>query len=657
MIFFIIAISLLLLSAATAPLFRRGFIWDRLSLFAGLTGTLFGLASTFFCLMHPEGARLSLPWATFNGFFSLRLDPLAAVFLFPTFFITGAGLLYGTGYWPTAKQPSSSSWIRFFYPLLAVGIGVLLTAGNGVLFLMGWEIMALAGYFLVVTERGNDEAHRAGYIYLVATHTGTLALFAMFALLGDQTCVVVFPESGSLPADTTKTAAIFLLALFGFGFKAGIVPLHIWLPRAHAAAPSHVSALMSGVMIKTGIYGILRITSFFAEIPPWWGWLVLFLGVMSGILGVLFAIAQHDLKRLLAYHSVENIGIILMGTGLALLGKSHDMPEVVVFGLAGALLHVINHGLFKGLLFLSAGSLIHATGSRRLSDFGGLLKTMPFTAFFFLGGAIAICGLPPLNGFVSEWLVYLGLLKGSLEPSDLMSGSLILAVVGLAMIGGLALLCFAKVFGLVFLGTPRRSLPHAHEAPKSMLAAMGMLFAACLWIGLLPTTILPLLERSIAAYLGARPQEAVSLAALAPAGYISLTAITLILMLILLFLLSRKRTGEEIPSRRTWDCGYALNLPRAQYSTSSFAEAIMKLFNWTLWTNFLIKKPETLFPVFALFRSHTPDPVLDVMISPYFGSIAEATSRARKLIQHGIIGMYLLNSALVICVLLIFVLS
>lgn len=654
--FFIPAVILLLLSAFIAPFCRRGsLLADRLSLFAGLGGCLCGLAAIIFCLIHPEEALLRLPWSSFSGYIALRLDPLAAVFLLPAFFIAGAGLLYGTGYRPTTKQPGTSAWIRFFYPLITAGIALLLTADNGVVFLIGWEIMALGGYFLVVTE-GDNEAQQAGYIYLAATHTGTLALFAMFGLLGDEACVVSFPPAGSIPADTPTATAIFLLGLFGFGFKAGMVPLHIWLPRAHAAAPSHVSALMSGVLIKTGIYGLLRLTGFFTTIPAWWGWLVLVLGVVSGILGVLFAIAQHDLKRLLAYHSVENIGIILIGAGAALLGRSHGMHEVAVLGLAGALLHVINHGLFKGLLFLSAGSMIHATGSRRLSDFGGLLQSMPYTALFFLGGAVAICGLPPLNGFVSEWLVYLGLLKAGLDPSNLISGSLILAVVGLALVGGLALLCFAKVFGLAFLGMPRQDLSHVHEASGSMLSAMALLLGACLWIGLLPTTMLPLLDRGIAAWLGTQAEGAVPLAALAPAGYISLAALALIALPVFFLLAGHLRPKGEIPRRCTWGCGYALPLPRAQYSTSSFAETIMKLFNWTMGTVFQIKKPQNLFSPAASFRSHTPDPVLDRTLIPSLTVIAVAATKTRRLIQHGIIGLYLLYSALVVCALLIFVL-
>ncbi|MFZ5765635.1 MAG: proton-conducting transporter membrane subunit [Thermodesulfobacteriota bacterium] len=653
-----IALALLLAASALAPFIRlHSPLADRIALVLALTGCLCGLAGAGDCLLTAAATTTRLPWTALGGHISLRLDPLAGLFLLPAFFLTAAGLLYGTGYLPTQKHPQQSSWVRFFYPLLTVGITLLVIADNGAVFLVGWEIMALGGFFLVMTDRLDSETHRAGYIYLAATHTGTLALFGMFALLGESACVIAFPGPASMAGGTPLASTIFLLGLFGFGLKAGIVPLHIWLPRAHAAAPSHVSALMSGVMIKTGIYGLLRLTSFFTDIPAWWGGLLLILGMVSGILGVLFAIAQHDIKRLLAYHSVENIGIILIGIGAALLGRSYDMNELVTLGLAGGLLHVINHGLFKGLLFLSAGSMIHASGSRLLADYGGLLKAMPLTGFFFLSGAVAICGLPPLNGFVSEWLVSLALLRGSLGPaSDVLAIGLLLAVLALALIGALALLCFTKVFGLAFLGMARAtpaSGTNLHEAATTMLTAMALLLTACLCIGLLPATMIPLLAAGARACLGYGPAPIV---ALAPAGFLSLTAALLLALLLLIFLAGRFRQRAAIPRSPTWGCGYPLVLARGQYTTSSFAETIMKLFNWILGPNVDQRKPLRLFPGPAFFRSHTPDPVLDRLLLPAFTRIAAVAHRTRRLIQHGIIGIYLFYSAVVVCALLIFVL-
>jgi hydrogenase-4 component B len=652
MTFFCAALLLLLLSALLALPGRRGSsFWDRLSLTVGMAGVLLGLGATAYCLLLPQPSTLLLPWSG-GAFFSLRLDGLSAVFLLPAFFLGGCGLLYGTGYWPHAREPRSSTWIRFFYPVLLAGIALLLTADNGLVFLIGWEIMALCGYLLVVTERNQGEVQLPGLIYLAATHAGTLALLGLFSLLGEETCLVAMPGAGSLNVGATPFAhAIFLLALFGFGCKAGIMPLHIWLPGAHAAAPSHVSALMSGIMIKTGIYGILRVTSFFQITPPWWGWLILCLGLVSGVVGVAFAIAQHDIKRLLAYHSIENIGIILIGAGSAMLGRSYGLEAIAVLGMAGALLHVINHGLFKGLLFLSAGSMIHATSTRQMAAYGGLARTMPLTALFFLGGAIAICGLPPLNGFVSEWLIYLGLLQAGRAAAGSLLG-ILLAVPALAMIGGLALLCFAKVFGLSFLGTSRSEHPSPHEAPPPMLAAMGLLLAACLWIGLVPATVLPLLSRGVGQWLGQAKPATPALAALAPVGSISAGALLFLLCLALLSLITRRGRKDAIPLTSTWGCGYSNPLPRAQYSTSSFAEMIMNLFNWSLLTRFHEEKPTGLFPVKSSFHSHTPDLVLDTLLLPNCRTLAGIATRLRRTLHQGIIGIYLLYTALTLCLLL-----
>jgi hydrogenase-4 component B len=642
----ITAMLLLPLSGVLAlPGRRLGGLFSGLAMLFGLGGAVLGFYATAYCLFHPQTASLSIPWPTIDGLFLLRLDPLAAVFLFPLFLITGAGQLYGLGY----RHPRAT-WINCFYPFLAGGVAMLLLAGNGVVFLIGWEIMVLASFFLVFTERGNDETFPAGFLYLAATHTGTLALFGMFALLGGPACLVRLPAAGSLPA--AGGTVIFLLALFGFGFKAGVMPLHIWLPPAHAAAPSQVSALMSGVMIKTGIYGLFRIILLFREIPAWWGWLILVLGLVSGIMGVVLAIAQHDLKRLLAYHSVENIGIILIGLGAGLLGMSHGLTSLAVLGLAGALLHVINHGLFKALLFLSGGAVIRATHTRQLSAYGGLFHAMPLTALFFLGGAVAICGLPPLNGFVSEWLIYLGLFRGGLTATGL--AGLLPAVAGLALIGGLALLCFTKVFGLCFLGAARPEHRMLTEAPGAMLTAMGVLLAACFAIGLAPLGIMPLLAAAVAkpGLAVTVPAGEASLAALAPAGYLSLGALFLLLVLLSAAGLLQRRA----PRAGTWGCGYAGPLPRARYTPSSFAEMIMGFFHWSLRTRQSGEPRLGLFPPRASFVTHTPDFVLDLLVLPAVAILVSGASCFRRLVQHGVLGTYLLYSALALCLLLGFAL-
>ncbi|MBU0729889.1 MAG: hydrogenase [Proteobacteria bacterium] len=649
MTLFILATILLVLSGFSAPFCPNGsrFI-DRMSLAVGLAGSIAGISAVVICLLRPETATMMVPWPGCGVVINFTIDGLAAVFMLPAYFIGGAGLIYGSGYWPIAGGRRYGRWIRFFYPLMVAAIGGVLTAGNGLVFLICWEIMALTGYFLVVTEREDGDAHQAGFIFLAATHAGTLVLFA---LLGENACLYSLPAVSSLVGVSTGFAnTVFLLAMFGFGFKAGIMPLHIWLPGAHAAAPSHVSALMSGVMIKTGIYGILRITGMFQAQPQWWGWLVLILGLISGILGVAFAIAQHDIKKLLAYHSIENIGIILIGIGAAMVGKHHGFVALAVLGMAGALLHVINHGLFKALLFMSAGSVINATGTRQMAAYGGLFKVMPFTGFFFLGGAVAICGLPPLNGFVSEWLIYFGLLQAATQPGGEPLLAVLVAVPGLAMVGGLALLCFAKVFGLTFLGNIRPEWKNIHEAPATMLTAMGLLLAACLWIGIAPFSVLPFLAGGVAWFIGSTTQDFHS-AVLVPVRAISLTAL-LVLVPALLFLLARRKGGRSSPQVPTWGCGYSNALPRARYSTSSFAELIMNLLRGILLTVFKEHRPERLFSGTSFFRSHTPDVVLDLLLIPVITVAAGISVQIRRALHHGVIGIYLLYSAITLVVLL-----
>lgn len=620
---------------------------ERLACALLLAGTLLcggAIASDLVVPLPP----LDLPWSVPLGRFALALDGISAAFLIPLLLVVAVGAVYGLGYWPQREHPANGRKLRLFYGLLSGAMILLLIARNGVLFLAAWEAMALAGYFLITAEDRKEEARRAGYIYLIATHTGTLALFALFALLGKATGSGAFPAAASLAAP--GCGLLFLLGLVGFGMKAGLIPLHIWLPGAHAAAPSHASALLSGVMIKTGIYGLVRLTSFFADIPPWWGWTVLLLGAISGVFGVALALAQHDIKRLLAYHSVENIGIIALGLGLALLGRSYGVPAMVALGLAGALLHVVNHGLFKALLFLSAGSVIHAVGSREFAHYGGLLKRQRWTGLFFLGGAVAICGLPPFNGFVSEWLVYLGAFRPlQLQNSPL--GLALLAAPALALIGALALACFVKVFGVSFLGEPRSdAATKAHEAPAVMLWPMALLLAACAWIGLLPATLQPLLQRSVGAWTGSSVSQLTG--TLAPLSALSLAGWVLITLLALLgWRLHHRRRGAP-HDQSTWGCGYRFPAPRMQYTASSFADSLVQMLRFGLWSERHGGKVAGLFPKPASFASHTPDLVLDRALVPLFTRLAGLFHRLRRLIQNGFATIYLLYAALTVVVLL-----
>ena len=432
------------------------------------------------------------------GAFYVEVDALSAFFLIPILGLSALAAIYGGEYlWGWREKKSlGASW--FFFNLLVASMMMVVLARNGVLFLVAWEVMALASFFLVTFEDEKDSVREAGWTYLVASHLGTAFLLALFVLLGREAGSLDFDRFGAVASlAPSAVSGLFLLALIGFGTKAGFMPLHVWLPEAHPAAPSHVSALMSGVMIKTGIYGLLRALTFLGPPLAWWGWTLIGIGLTSGVLGVLFALAQHDLKRLLAYHSVENIGIIALGLGVGLVGLSNGSPLLAVLGFGGGLLHVLNHAVFKGLLFFGAGAVLHGAGTREIDHLGGLAKRMPWTAATFLVGSVAISGLPPLNGFVSEFLIYLGAFNGVTQRAGV-AVPLLAVIAGLALIGGLAAACFTKTFGIVFLGEPRsEQAARAHEAGAAMRWPMVLLAAACVAIGLCA----PLMVRPLAGVL------------------------------------------------------------------------------------------------------------------------------------------------------------
>ena len=661
---YLAAVSLIFCSGLPALAWGR---WARsgeiLSVVLLLTGATLGLGASLAGAWQSPAPLLAVSWAIPGGNFLIELDALAALFLLPALIVLALGAVYGLGYFPQARHSSAAGRLRLFYGILGAAIALLPVSRNGLLFLMTWEVMAIAGFFLILTEQKKEDARRAAYVYLAATHTGTLALFAMFILLAGPGGSFDFPQAGTLDGATFQAGAIFLLALFGFGLKAGVMPLHIWLPGAHAAAPSHVSALMSGVVIKMGIYGLVRVAGFFTGQPAWWGGSLLVLGVVSAIMGVVFALAQHDLKRLLAYHSVENIGIILIGLGCALLGKTFHSPSLVVLGLAGALLHVVNHGLFKSLLFLGAGAVIQATGTREIDRYGGLLRTMPHTAFFFLGGAVAICGLPPLNGFVSEWFIYLGLLHSQAQGAVFPLSLTVLAAPALAMTGALAVACFVKVFGVTFLGTPRHPFPTVpSEAPVSMLLPMASLFLCCLVIGLAPWTMAPLLQRAIGAWQGTAlaalspdgSPEGLLLGSLAPVYWLSLCGFLLLALAAGLFFRQQSFPEPSCETRSaTWGCGYGEGTPRMQYTAVSFAEMLVSLFRWGLWSDITGGRAIGFFPAAASLVAHTPDLILDRLIHPGFRALSRAAFGVRAFLHQGWIGIYLLYSAVTLCLLLL----
>jgi len=613
---------------------------------AGMTGALSVLGGS-------GGEVWLISWGLPFGPAEIAIDPLSAFFLVIIFLISSCCALYAVKYWPITEQADSAPQLTLFFGLLTATLAIIVIARHAVLFLFAWEIMAIACYFAMTIEGKKKEVREAGILYLITAHLGGLALFAYFGQLKAVSGVFTFPAPGSIQASSVAATVIFVSALFGFGMKAGIIPLHIWLPSAHANAPSHVSAIMSGVLIKMGIYGLIRTISFFTAIPFWWGVLILVAGTVSGLVGVIFAIGQHDIKRLLAYHSIENIGIILMGLGVAMMGLSKGLTALTLLGMAGALLHTLNHALFKSLLFLGAGSVIHACGSREIDRMGGLLKRMPLTAVCFLTGAVAICGLPPLNGFVSEWLIYLGLFRGIIDADTFNDPYFALAAPALALIGGLALACFVKVCGVAFLGEPRsEQAAAAHEPAAAMLIPMGLLATICALIGLLPQAIAPLLERTAFSMLPGLGSSGIRLAEHAPLSMISVLAIMLLLLLATGAAIYRSRLkSSRVTYAATWGCGYLAPTARMQYTASSFAAMIVALFSGILRPHARPPAINGYFPKSASFRSHVPEALLEGVYLPLFNGLNNRLSLIRKL-QHGKLHLYILYIVITLLALL-----
>lgn len=644
---FLAGLGLLIAGGAAALLLGRSRLAPLFGVGGAVLGCAFGLVAAVGVLVGGPAGEVSCAWSMPGGRLSLALDPLSAFFLLPTLLLSGLAAIYGLEYLAPFRASKSLGATWCAYDLLVASMALVLAARNGILFLLGWEVMALTSFFLVAFEHEKREVRRAGWTYLVATHLGTAFLLALFVLLAAQAGSYEFSDFARAASLSPILDLLFLLAIVGFGTKAGFMPLHIWLPEAHPAAPSHVSAVMSGVMIKTGIYGLVRFLLLFPPPPLWWGWLLIGIGVSSGVLGVLFALAQHDLKRLLAYHSVENIGIIALGLGLGVLGTATGKPALAVLGFAGGLLHVANHALFKGLLFLGAGAVLHGAGTRELDHLGGLLRRMPWTGTSFLVGAAAIAGLPPLNGFASEFLVYAGAFRGAQDAAGAAETivSALLAIAALALIGGLAVACFAKAFGIVFLGEPRTAhAAQAHEVGAWMRWPMLLLALACGLVGLLPAAALALLAPVLRQVV--RLPEPLLAATLAGAAQvlwvISLAAGIFAACLGGLLLLRRGLlAGRPVETTVTWDCGYAQPTPRMQYTASSFAQPLTSLFRPVLGTQTRLTPPVGLFPARGALVTETPDTFRERLFRPAFAALERALGRLRPL-QHGRIQLYVL---------------
>lgn len=617
-----------LLSASSRPS-------ERLATGFGLLGSLLALGAAVHGLLGgPVSAMAFQVWGLPAR---VELDALSAAFLLPLHLVGGLGLIYGQRYWPVQLAWGSGRSLRFFYSLLVAAMTLLFIARHGLVFLVAWELMAVSAFFLVGTEHEKPEVRRASWVYLACTHTGTLLLTAMVILMAQRMGGLSWI---ALPTSTSPLfeGGILFLALVGFGFKAGVLPLHFWLPSAHASAPSHVSAILSAVMLKAGIYGLLRVSSLLPDIPRGAGGTLLALGALTTLYGVGNALAQRDYKRMLAYSSIENLGIIAMGVGLGWTGRATHDPWLMALGFGGALFHVWNHALFKSLLFYGAGAILHATGTRDMEALGGLARQMPRTALAVLPAVLAVTALPPFNAFLSEWFLYRGLFA-SLGRGYPWSAAL--GLVALALAGGLAAVAFARFFGTLFLGSPRGGAGvHAHDPAPSMLLPMAVLAGLCLAVGLGACLLLPLLDRAIAVLA---PGTTALLASGLHGDLRLLAGLELALLLFAAAGLAwlrrpadtQKAASQDLP---TWGCGYAAPVPRAQYSGSSFADA------WApVQPGLRARRPRLrgLFPGGASFRQAFREPFGEVFLEPRVVQVAERLLRFRRF-QQGHLPVYIL---------------
>jgi formate hydrogenlyase subunit 3/multisubunit Na+/H+ antiporter MnhD subunit len=655
---FIGAIMLLLAGGMAAVVFRsRSGLCQTAGQSGAIVGSVLGLLVAVRVLVTGRPETMIAAWPMPGGGLHFQIDALSAFFLLPVFGLSLVTAIYGRSYLASRGGRHGLAGCWFHSNLLTAGMASVIAAHDGLLFLLSWEVMALSPFFLVIFDDRKAAVRHAAWTYLAATHLGTAFLLAAFVMLGQLAGSSDFDAyRGVLQANPGLASLVFILALIGFGSKAGVVPAHVWLPEAHPVAPSPASALMSGAMIKVGIYGLVRMLALLGPPQPWWGGLLIAIGASSGILGVLFAIAQHDLKRLLAYSSVENIGIVLLGIGVGVLGLASGMLSLAVIGFAAGLLHVVNHSIFKGLLFLGAGAVQHGAHSLAFEELGGLLKRMPWTGAVFLIGAAAIVGLPPLNGFVGEFLLFYSGFLAVLQPAPMIAVAGLVSVITMALISGLAAACFAKAFGVVFLGSPRGAeAGEAHEVARSMRAAMALLAVLCIVIGLAAPVIVGASADVVAIATGVAASSVRGQLAIVT-GPLSMT-VSVFAIWIVVALLAGLYGVHRSRARRAgigpvWGCGYLFPSAKMQYTASSFVQPLTTQFHLFVRNREALVPPAGYFPTAASYSSDSGDPWLRLLFAPTFRWFDRIVSRL-DVLQHGHIHVYVLYVAATLLALLL----
>lgn len=644
----LIAVALILCGGVFSLLLSRSPMWaTRIGVGAVVAGCLLGLWPAVAGLLGgvPEGFRL--PWPVPNGEIYVRLDSLSCFFLIPIFALSVLAAVYGGTYMLAYRGRKSLGAHWFLFNIFVAGMVLVVVARQALFFLVVWEMMSLAAFFLVTLEHEKQDVRVAGWMYLIAAHVGVAFLFGLFLVLGRHAGSFDFDRfMAAAPLAPSTAVVVFILGLVGFGTKAGLVPFHIWLPEAHPAAPSHVSALMSGVMIKVGIYGLLRTLMFMGAPAPWWGPVLVAIGILGAVLGISMALFQRDIKRVLAYSSIENIGLIVLSFGIAFWGLTTGCYWVAYMGMAGGFLHIWNHSMMKGLMFLAAGSILHGTGTRDIEKLGGLMQRMPRTGALMMLGAVAIAALPPLNGFVSEWLIYLAMVNGGLQFQGISGVALLLLVGILALVGGLALICFVRLTGMALLGEPRS--PQAagvHESSRWMTVPMGILAGCCVMAALFPQVLLRAFSQAVQTtfavpapvFMAATDTARSPLAILGVVNGVIWLSLGVIALL-LLIALKRGRVAADA----TWGCGYVAPTAKMQYTGKSFSEIIVTR---VLPRPFLPKTreeaPEGLFPGKGAMTTSYPDTLRRIFYQPSFDWLVGHFTRLRWL-QKGQIQFYMM---------------
>ncbi len=669
------SVTAFLFLAAAAPLFGRhqrllinfGFTLSAAASFLGCVAGIQAVSSNAVLTMI---IPLGLPDLPFHA----RLDALSGYFLFVIGLLAFFVSIYSVGYCKGFIGRRSVTRLVVFYALFIAGMFMVILADDALFFLISWEVMAAASYFLVMYKDERIENRRAAFLYIVVAHIGAIAILLSFGVMAGMATHFkgfdgyTFDAMRSAKIGQGWAAAAFLLAFLGFSAKAGVIPLHVWLPEAHPVAPSNVSALMSGVMLKTAIYGIVRVTfDLLGSFPWWWGAVVLIFGLVSAVMGVLYALMQHDLKRLLAYHSVENIGIILIGIGLAMIFVSFKMPLLAALAITAGLYHTLNHAMFKGLLFMGAGAVLHATRERNMEEMGGLIKAMPWTSALFLVGCISISALPPFNGFVSEWLTFQAFLLSPALPNPILNLLIPMGAALLALTGALAAACFVKAFGVTFLGVRRghRRAEPVHEAGWSMRIGMILAALTCLLLGIFPTIAInwmaSLQHQLVSAEIGSSSGALgwMWLTPIAPerasySGFIVFLGILSVVIITYLLLHARPGTIQRVP---LWDCGFEKITPRMQYTATSFSMPIRRIlgFLFSIKESVLLQSPSSQkkTPGRLNYRLRIRDRFWGWLYMP----VKDASFWASRMIgrlQQGRIQSYLIYSFITIIILLVF---